>query len=122
MGVSSTSASSCTQPSPRDPPPVASSRSGTPLGRLLDGPLMLVYTICAAILIGAVILFGRTARMGLKDAAFGAVVGVYPNAGFMGIPLLVVLFGEVGVRVIILTMLVDLFLVISCCLAIVQMP
>ena len=95
---------------------------GTPLGRLLDGPLMLVYTICAAILIGAVILFGRTARMGLKDAAFGAVVGVYPNAGFMGIPLLVVLFGEVGVRVIILTMLVDLFLVISCCLAIVQMP
>jgi predicted permease len=83
---------------------------------------MLVYTICAAILIGAVILFGRTARMGLKDAAFGAVVGVYPNAGFMGIPLLVVLFGEVGVRVIILTMLVDLFLVISCCLAIVQMP
>lgn len=95
---------------------------GTPLNRLLDGPLMLVYVLCAAAIIGATICLSRHARMGLKDAAFGAVVGVYPNAGFMGIPLLVVLFGEVGVRVIILTMLVDLFLVISSCLAIVQMP
>ena len=95
---------------------------GTPLDRLLDGPLLLVYVFCAAAIIGATIHFSRHAHMTMKDAAFGAVVGVYPNAGFMGIPLLVALLGDVGVRAIILTMLVDLFLVISSCLAIVQMP
>jgi malonate transporter len=32
--------------------------------------------------------------VGLKDAAFGALVAAFPNAGFMGVPLLVALFGD----------------------------
>lgn len=94
----------------------------TPLTQLLDGGLMLVYALCAAVIVGITFVFSRNERIGVRDAIFGAVVAVYPNAGFMGIPLLLALFGDVGVRVIILTMLVDLFLVISFCLAIVQMP
>lgn len=94
----------------------------TPVKQLLDGSLLLVYTFCAAAIVCVTFLLSRNERVGLRDAIFGAVVAVYPNAGFMGIPLLVALFGDIGVRTIILTMLVDLFLVISFCLAIVQMP
>ena len=32
--------------------------------------------------------------VGLRDAAFGALVAAIPNAGFMGVPLLVALFGD----------------------------
>jgi len=94
----------------------------TPLQRLLDGPLVLVYLGCAAVIVSATIVFSRNKRVRLKDAAFGALASVYPNAGFMGIPLLVALLGEAGVRIVLVTVLVDLFLVTSSCIAIVQMP
>jgi predicted permease len=32
-------------------------------------------------------------RFGWNDAAFGALVGAFPNTGFMGVPLLVALLG-----------------------------
>ena len=95
---------------------------GTPLGQLLDGPLILTYLSCAAVIIIVTIACSRNARVCLKDAAFGAMAAVYPNAGFMGIPLLLALFGESGMRIVIISVLVDLFLVTSACLAIVQMP
>ena len=94
----------------------------TPIGRLLDGPLILIYLSCAMLIVLATIVFCRNAGMGLKDAAFSALSSVYPNAGFMGIPLLLALFGESGVRVVLVSVLVDLFLVTSSCLAIVQTP
>lgn len=94
----------------------------TPLSQLLDAPLLLVYLICALTLAGLTLVFSRNARIHLHDAAFGGLVAVYPNAGFMGIPLLAALVGDIGARVIILTVLVDCFVIISLCLAIVQLP
>lgn len=93
-----------------------------PIRELLDGPLLLVYLICALTLAGLTLVFSRNARVGLHDAAFGGLVAVYPNAGFMGIPLLAALIGDISARVIILTVLVDCFVIISLCLAIVQLP
>jgi predicted permease len=53
----------------------------------------------------------------LKNAAFGALVAAFPNSGFMGVPLLVALFGEAAAGPVIGTLLVDLFLTSTLCLA-----
>ena len=53
----------------------------------------------------------------LKNAAFGALVAAFPNSGFMGVPLLVALFGEGAAGPVIGTLLVDLFLTSTLCLA-----
>lgn len=95
---------------------------GTPLDQLLDGPLLGVYLVCALALSGLTLLFSRNSRIGLRDAAFGGLVSIYPNAGFMGIPLLAALLGDLSARVVILSVLVDCFLNISLCLAVVQLP
>ena len=92
----------------------------TPLTELLDLPLILVYAVSGWLLFGATLVLSRNSRIGLKDASFGAFVAVYPNAGFMGIPLLLTLLGDVGVRVILITLLVDCFLISSTCLSIVR--
>ena len=92
----------------------------TPIADLLDLPLILVYGGAGLALFGLTVVLSRNERIGLKDAAFGAFVSVYPNAGFMGIPLLLALFGETGVRVILVTLLVDCFVISSTCLSIVR--
>ena len=44
------------------------------------------------------VAFSPRRGCGLKDAAFGALVAAFPNTGFMGVPLLVALFGARGRR------------------------
>ena len=63
---------------------------------------------------------GRLAGVDMKDAAFGALVAAFPNAGFMGVPLLVALIGDAAAGPVIGAILVDLILTSTLCLALAQ--
>ena len=90
--------------------------SSTPIGQLLDPVVAGVYVLCALVMVGGTVALTR-ARMGWNDAAFGALVAAFPNTGFMGVPLLVALLGAQAAGPAILTMLVDMLLTTSLCIA-----
>jgi hypothetical protein len=90
--------------------------SSTPIAQLLDPVVAGVYVLCALVMVGGMVAFTR-ARMGWNDAAFGALVAAFPNTGFMGVPLLVALLGAQAAGPAILTMLVDMLLTTSLCIA-----
>ena len=88
----------------------------TPIHELLDPTVAGVYIAVALVVVaGTVVLTHR--RMGWNDAAFGALVAAFPNTGFMGVPLLVALLGAQAAGPAILTMLVDMVLTTSLCIA-----
>ncbi|MFO1226806.1 AEC family transporter [Roseateles sp.] len=92
----------------------------TPLQQLVSPSLLGVYALAALGLValgwGVAVLLG----VGRKDAAFGALVAAFPNSGFMGVPLLLALLGQGAMGPVICTLLVDLFLTSSLCLALSQ--
>ena len=90
--------------------------SSTPIAQLLDPVVAGVYVLCALVVVGGTVALTR-ARMGWNDAAFGALVAAFPNTGFMGVPLLVALLGAQAAGPAILTMLVDMLLTTSLCIA-----
>ena len=99
--------------------------SSMPFTRLIDPLLIALYATCALLMIAitvAVTLRRRAGAAGvdLKDAAFGALVAAFPNAGFMGVPLLVALLGDNAAGPVIGAILVDLILTSTLCLALAQ--
>jgi predicted permease len=56
-------------------------------------------------------------RFGWNDAAFGALVGAFPNTGFMGVPLLVALLGSAAAGPAIVTIVIDMVITTSLCIA-----
>ena len=70
--------------------------SSTPIAQLLDSGLMAVYLACALVMVSFTIAITHRGRIGWNDASFGALVGAFPNTGFMGVPLLVALLGALG--------------------------
>ncbi len=92
--------------------------AATPLSQLLNLPLIVLYSLCAFVLIGVIVVLSLNERIGVKDAAFGAMVAIYSNSGFMGIPLLLALLGEKAVTVAIVTILVDQVVISSIIMAI----
>ncbi len=100
--------------------------ANTPFAQLIDPTLIGLYAACALAMVAfTVAMTLRRAASGagvdLKDAAFGALVATFPNTGFMGVPLLVALLGDRAAGPVIGTMLVDLFLTSSLCIALAQM-
>jgi malonate transporter and related proteins len=100
--------------------------AGTPFAQLVDPVLIGLYALCALAMVAFTIaLTLRLAPGGpgvdLKNAAFGALVAAFPNTGFMGVPLLVALLGERAAGPVIGTMLVDLILTSSLCIALAQL-
>ena len=91
--------------------------ASTPIGQLLDGSAILVYLVCALVLVGFVVAASMNRRIGWNDAAFGALVAAFPNTGFMGVPLLVALLGAAAAGPAIVTILVDLLVTTSLCIA-----
>ena len=92
--------------------------ASTPIAQLLDVSLVLVYALCAMLMVGLTIAFSRRrGRMGWNDAAFGALVAAFPNTGFMGVPLLVALLGAQAAGPAIVTITVDMLLTSSLCIA-----
>ncbi len=92
----------------------------TPLAELLNPSLIAVYLGCAIVLVAFAVWVSLGRRVVLKDAAFGALVGAFPNTGFMGVPLLVALLGPAAAGPAITTILVDIFITTSVCIGIAQ--
>ncbi|MDB5881512.1 MAG: putative permease [Ramlibacter sp.] len=91
--------------------------SSTPIAQLLDAPAAATYLLCALVLVYFVVRSSRNSRIGWNDASFGALVAAFPNTGFMGVPLLVALLGAQAAGPAILTILVDLLITSSLCIA-----
>ncbi len=96
-----------------------------PFAQLINPSLIGVYALCALLVVFftvAVTLRRADSQKGvdMKNAAFGALVAAFPNTGFMGVPLLVALLGERAAGPVIGTILVDLFLTSSLCIALAQ--
>lgn len=97
-----------------------------PFSQLINPILIGIYAGCALLMVlFCMALTLRRAPGGagvaMKDAAFGALVTTFPNAGFMGVPLLIGLLGERAAGPLIGAILVDLVLTSSLCLALAQM-
>ena len=99
--------------------------AGMPFSTLIDPVLIGCYALCAVLIVGLTVALTckrrhRSDGVDLKDAAFGAFVAAFPNSGFMGVPLLVGLLGNAAAGPVIGTLLVDLFLTSTLCLALAQ--
>jgi malonate transporter len=94
--------------------------ASTPIAQLLDGSLVAVYLLCAVVMVLFTIAVTHTApkgRIGWNDASFGALVAAFPNTGFMGVPLLVALLGAQAAGPAIVTIMVDMLVTSSLCIA-----
>ncbi|MCH7345654.1 AEC family transporter [Pelomonas sp. CA6] len=89
----------------------------TPLLQLLNPVVLGVYLLAALAMVGLSVAGLRMAGVELRDAAFAALVAAFPNSGFMGVPLLTALLGAAAAGPVIGTLLVDLFVTSSLCLA-----
>lgn len=91
--------------------------STTPIAQLLDAAVAGVYLLCALVMVGFAIVWTMNSRIRWNDASLGALVAAFPNSGFMGVPLLVALLGPAAAGPTILTMLVDMVITSSLCVA-----
>ncbi|APW39933.1 transporter [Rhodoferax koreense] len=91
--------------------------AATPLALLLDVGLFVTYVLCALVIVGFVVATSLNRRIGWNDAAFGALVAAFPNTGFMGVPLLVALMGPKAAGPAIVTIVADLLVTSSLCIA-----
>ncbi len=89
----------------------------TPLAQLLDVRLAAVYLLSALLIVALTVMLTRRGRIGWNDASFGALVAAFPNSGFMGVPLLVALLGAQAAGPAIVTLVLDLVLTSSLCIA-----
>jgi predicted permease len=91
--------------------------ASTPIDQLLDVGVFSTWLLCALVTVGATVVFSLNSRIGWNDAAFGALVAAFPNSGFMGVPLLVALLGAQAAGPAILTMVIDMMVTTSLCIA-----
>ncbi len=91
--------------------------STTPIADLLDASVAGVYLLCALVMVAFAIVISMNERIRWNDASLGALVAAFPNSGFMGVPLLVALLGDAAAGPVILTMLLDMVVISSLCVA-----
>jgi malonate transporter and related proteins len=91
--------------------------SSTPIAQLLDGAVFGVYLLCALVMVAFTIAMTLSSRIDWNNASFGALVAAFPNTGFMGIPLLVALLGPRAAGPAIVTIVIDLVITTSLCIA-----
>ncbi|MEY3518049.1 MAG: hypothetical protein RLZ89_909, partial [Pseudomonadota bacterium] len=90
--------------------------ANTPMAQLLDGSVALLYALSASVMV----LLGMWVlrrQHNWNESAFGSMAVSFPNTGYMGLPLLLSLFGPAAVGPAILTIVVDLFFTSSVCIA-----
>lgn len=88
-----------------------------PVAQLLDASVFFTYLLCALVMVAFAITISLNRRIGWNDASFGALVAAFPNTGFMGVPLLVALLGPKAAGPAIVTILADLLVTTSLCIA-----
>jgi malonate transporter and related proteins len=91
-----------------------------PVAQILNPVVLVITLISAAVLVFATVALTRTDAVPMRDAALGALTVVWPNTGFMGVPLLAALLGPAAAGPVITTLLVDLFFTSSLCIALAQ--
>lgn len=91
--------------------------ASTPVARLFDPGLFSLYTLCALLTVALAAWMARARGLDWNNAAFGALVSAFPNTGFMGVPLLVALLGTHASGPVIVSLVVDLVLTSSLCIA-----
>ena len=89
----------------------------TPIVPHLGAGLVGVYVVCAIVMVAFTIAVTRSRRIGWNDAAFGALVAAFPNTGYMGVPLLIALVGTAATAPALVTILIDLVVTSSLCIA-----
>lgn len=89
----------------------------TPIAQLLDPGVFGVYLLCALIMVAFAVATTLSERIDWNNAAFGALTAAFPNTGFMGVPLLVALLGARSAGPVIVTIVVDLVITSSLCIA-----
>lgn len=95
--------------------------SSLPFAQLMNVPILLLYVTCQLLMVGGCVLLSRKSGVDWNNSAFGALVTAFPNTGFMGLPLLMALLGEAAAGPAIVSMLVDMVLTTSLCLAMSRM-
>ncbi len=91
--------------------------ASTPISRLFDPAVVAVWLPCALLMVGGTLRASMNDRIRWNDASFGALVAAFPNTGFMGVPLLVALLGARAAGPAIATILVDMVVTTSLCIA-----
>ena len=89
----------------------------TPIDKLLDGSVALVWGVGALLVVALTLWFTRRGRICWNDGAFGALVAAFPNTGFMGVPLLATLLGAQAAAPAIISMIFDMVVTSSLCIA-----
>jgi len=89
----------------------------TPIAQLLDPGVFFTWLVCALVIVAFTVAISLNSRIGWNDASFGALVAAFPNTGFMGVPLLVALLGPSAAGPIIVTIMVDMIITTSLCIA-----
>ena len=92
-----------------------------PVAQLLDVSVIAVWLAAAVVMVLGTVALTRSARVNLKDAAFGALTVAFPNTGFMGVPMLAALLGPAAAGPVITTVLIDLLITSSLAIALAQM-
>jgi predicted permease len=91
--------------------------ASTPIAQLLDASVFFTWLVCALVMVGFAVTVSLNRRIGWNDASFGALVAAFPNTGFMGVPLIVALLGPVAAGPTIVTIVVDMVITTSLCIA-----
>jgi malonate transporter and related proteins len=92
----------------------------TPIGQLLNPAVLAVSLLASLGIVALTLVLTLSPRVPLKEAAFGALVAAFPNSGFMGVPLITRVLGPEAAGPLICTLLIDLFVTTSLCIAIAQ--
>jgi predicted permease len=91
--------------------------ANTAIAELLDPSVFFTWLLCALIMVAFTITISMNRRVRWNDASFGALVATFPNTGFMGVPLLVALLGAQAAGPMIVTIVVDMVITTSLCIA-----
>ncbi|MRV72936.1 AEC family transporter [Duganella sp. FT92W] len=91
--------------------------ASTPIAQLLDPGVFTVYLLCALLIVGITMAATLSHRIDWNNAAFGALVAAFPNNGFMGVPLLLALIGPRSSGPVIMTIVIDMVITASLCIA-----
>ena len=93
----------------------------TPIAQLLNASVVTVYLASALAMVA--LAAGLARRQGLRwaDAAFGALTAAFPNSGFMGVPLLIALFGPAAAAPAIVALALDMVVTSSLCIGLSQL-
>ena len=95
--------------------------ASTPITQLLDASAVTVYLASAVAMVALAVGVARRQARGWSDAAFGALVAAFPNSGFMGVPLLIALFGQAAAAPAIVALALDMVVTSSLCIALSQL-